>query len=816
MRASRSIAGRISGKLMPKIAIIPVLALVACGEAPRKPKACTDGVWISGVSQWKKVGGNSAAPRSYQATMTLFELERSKLPFQPVAQGDIKSAVYGAIGYNPRDGFLYGVDHRVSEGHVNLYKIHTSGSIAKLGPVAGLSKGREQYVAGDIDNLGYLWVQRKSDNALIQIDVVKNEMKQIVPVAYSSGDIAFHPTTNSLYGYDHNRKALWEYHPELGVREIGLPEKPPRELAGMYFDSFGRLYAYQRTSISEQTLYRFDVATAKMDNLGSVSAGPILGFADAASCPWLPGLEQYQSKDVVSPGDVVQHVYALRNPHPSSPLVGVKLEETLDHGRTFIKGSMKVEPEISLDAGSYGDSGALRISSINVPPGKTVRIYVNVQIPRDFSIIEKRLESHAQLLNVPKAWGGPIIAADNPKTVERGDGLFMKVQRPTDVIRVSGRVFEDNGSGNGVPNDGLHNGGEVGIDGVTLAALCNGQRCGRAETNEKGEYEVWIDRSIAKKGTPLVIKQINLSKHYSSGGSVGNSKGMYRLNKDTIQFLVNNDTEYSGLNFADIRANNLTKAPSAHTICGTPAYFPHVFKARSAGKLSFDLAQQVEPKVEGWGTSIYTDSNCNSKLDEGEPLLTKKVAMDVDSATAKPSEYCVVVKIDTPECVPDGSKSTARLNAFFEYDNKKGLKRRSMQINHTSVSSKPAGQSKLEIAHTVRNLTTGAEEATARPCDILEYSVAFRNADSEPMKGLVISDVTPARTYLYETPSCPPEMSNSACEPVIVSGGLGDQAELEWTFAVPIQPGQAELVTYQVQVADPAASCSRRVALMDK
>lgn len=80
-----------------------------------------------------------------------------------------QGSTYNAIGFNPVDNFIYGWG---TAGAINgqVIRVSSDGSITPLGNAGHTGSN---FVSGDFDNEGFLWM-RKNDSVLLKIDVRQN------------------------------------------------------------------------------------------------------------------------------------------------------------------------------------------------------------------------------------------------------------------------------------------------------------------------------------------------------------------------------------------------------------------------------------------------------------------------------------------------------------------------------------------------------------------------------------------------------------------------------------------------------------------
>ena len=88
-------------------------------------------------------------------------------------------------------------------------------------------------------------------------------------------------------------------------------------------------------------------------------------------------------------------------------------------------------------------------------------------------------------------------------------GLFSGAQ-------ISGVVYEDNGTGGGTANDGVRNGGELGLAGVKIdLTTTTGTVIDTTTTDASGNFTFRVPNSVAS--SPLRIVESNLVDTVSTG-----------------------------------------------------------------------------------------------------------------------------------------------------------------------------------------------------------------------------------------------------------------------------------------------------------
>ena len=114
---------------------------------------------------------------------------------------------------------------------------------------------------------------------------------------------------------------------------------------------------------------------------------------------------------------------------------------------------------------------------------------------------------------------------------------------------VAGRVFGDTGVSGGSANDGVMNGGETGIPGVTVRLMnqSGSTNYDTAITDGNGRYTLLVPAAITN-GTVLQVVEVNPGGYLSTGASAGNTAGSYNRAGDTVTFTLTTSAIYAGVN----------------------------------------------------------------------------------------------------------------------------------------------------------------------------------------------------------------------------------------------------------------------------
>jgi len=387
--------------------------------------------------------------------------------------------------------------------------------------------------------------------------------------------------------------------------------------------------------------------------------------------------------------------------------------------------------------------------------------------------------------HLPPDWGG----SEAPNQVRTGvvvNGAALADQNfgLYGGRTVTGTVFCDNGDGGGTANDGIQNGGEAGIPGVTVYATdgAGAVTYSTAVTDASGQFTLWLPGSTT--GNSLRITERNPANFLSTGGSAGTTGGVYDRASDTVTFTPVPETVYAGVAFGDVRANTFVPNNERTVTAGSVVFYPHTFTSGSAGQIAFAAAVSASPDLTGWNHLLYRDVNCNGAVDGGDLPITGPVTVEAGT------ELCLILKVFAPANAPVNAQYHVTLTAQFTWTNASPALSRAYSVTDLTVITLQ-GDAGLVLRKTV-------DRTAASPGDVLTYTVTYENVSGSSLSGLTIHDVTPAFTTFADAAcgSLPPELTHCA----IGSPAIGATGAITWTFTGTLSHGSSGVVTFQVTV----------------
>jgi uncharacterized repeat protein (TIGR01451 family) len=408
------------------------VALAAAGAEPAggQALACDGGLFIT-----------TGTPDD----MTLMRVDQSTGDLTPIGNGGL---VANALGHNPEDDYLYGIDRNAPHG---LVRVSADGDELDLGTAIGAPTSWElTYVGTFLPNGHYLVLGDNTPattphgtvpGTWAEIDVSVTPPGVVRTFSHPSignndlQDVALNPVDGELYGHSSTRNRIVRINPTTGAATAVGPTFPaPANAGSVFFDSFGRLWLYGSgdTLGNQDTLYRID--EVGVDAPQVVAQGPEVTNSDGASCPFSVAMDKTVDPGVACAGTTVTYRYEIANEvvpsqRESTAQITADFEDQLpDDGRTFVAGSL-VNP-FGGDVVPYGGTDRLHIDTVQIPVGGSATIEVDVAIPADQA--PGTLLNQARLLDLSGNVGTEVLS-EYPGTPQLPDPTPVVVQNCADL-----------------------------------------------------------------------------------------------------------------------------------------------------------------------------------------------------------------------------------------------------------------------------------------------------------------------------------------------------------------------------------------------
>ena len=347
---------------------------------------------------------------------------------------------------------------------------------------------------------------------------------------------------------------------------------------------------------------------------------------------------------------------------------------------------------------------------------------------------------------------------------------------------VTGKIFKDNGAGGGTANNGILDGAEAGLSGVSIKATDGGSTVFDTEVSgSDGSYSLFITAGA----TTVAIIKTNPANYIATGASVGTTGGSYNRATDTITFTKSTEGFFTGVNFGVVPVNTFQADGAQQALPNTTLFYAHTFSPGTAGQVTFTIASASSPSNVLFSHVLYQDLTCSGVIAAIDPVISGPVT------TVAGTNLCILMKVTVPSGAPMNSSDAAVLTASFSYTN-----------------ANPA----LNATYTVKDLTTvgtpttaglrlekAVDKTTALPGANLTYTLTFTNDSSGAISNIVINDATPAYT-VFVSAACgaPLPLSLTGCS--VTAPAAGQTGNIQWTFTGTLNPSQTGTVTFVVKI----------------
>jgi uncharacterized repeat protein (TIGR01451 family) len=332
------------------------------------------------------------------------------------------------MGFNVKDGFIYGIDPErtpnvQTQNARRVYRIGKDGQVEDLGIPNGLPADAS-FFAGDFDGNGNYLIYDLNKGRLFKLNInakpptlIGQPVTLTIPGDYA--DLAFNPVDEKLYGIRTSSRQLSVIDPISGnVTPFANPAAGTNPYGAVFFDAFGNLFAYENGTPNQPnsgTLYLVNVGVNGNGSGSFTKLGNANGVRrnDGAGCAFAPKVEKTVDPPEVTAGQIVTYTYRIVNRTSLDPLANLTFTDTLGDGRTFVDGSLTLEPAtVQGTPNAFGGTSTLQINNLSLPNQTIARITVKVQIP--LTTPSGTILNQSQLNGIPVNFGGPTILSDYP------------------------------------------------------------------------------------------------------------------------------------------------------------------------------------------------------------------------------------------------------------------------------------------------------------------------------------------------------------------------------------------------------------------
>lgn len=311
-----------------------------------------------------------------------------------------------ALAFRSSDRLLYAITFNGNK----LLRIDANGAVEDLGPLP-LSPSLS-YLAGAISPDGSTFLVVGSDAMGVDLHFAKINLEsptfetETFPIVTEIHllDIAYHPHTGQVYGYDQIKRMAVNFSPSnFAITEM-TPFQAINDGRGVFFDAIGDLMAYGTTAFGAvDAILNLDEMTGAESNAGS---GSIHQVADVAAASSSVKIDFEASPNITFPCAEIEFVYTIGNA-TGATVTDLDLVHPLPTGFTFL----------DVTSSQYGGTvitsnpGEVRIEGMNIGPG--VKELVALIEVDDISAGD--YESQATLFNLPDELGSSS-KSDNPQS----------------------------------------------------------------------------------------------------------------------------------------------------------------------------------------------------------------------------------------------------------------------------------------------------------------------------------------------------------------------------------------------------------------
>ncbi len=350
---------------------------------------------------------------------------------------------------------------------------------------------------------------------------------------------------------------------------------------------------------------------------------------------------------------------------------------------------------------------------------------------------------------------------------------------------VKGQVFRDDGTGGGIPNDGLRNGSEAGLGNVTVRLLSDtGTQLDITQTDGAGNFTLRIPAETLASAT-LILEELNPGGHRSTGATLGTHGDSYDRATDRIAFTYPDD-DVDGLAFGDVPANQLLTDGAQTVLPGATATYRHTYIAGTGGTVVFTLDPSAVPADVPWSHVLHRDNDCDGEVGAGDPVL-----LGAPITVTAGQEVCLLLLTHAPGGAPHGAVATARLVATFTYDNADPDLDDDELIRQDVTTVGATASAGLE-------LTKAVDKTAARPGEEITYTITYTNVGAEALRELFIYDTTPAYT-VFVSASYGLTPASLTGEPIDAPAPDATGA-IRWEFTGELEPGGTGTVIFTIRV----------------
>lgn len=405
------------------------------------------------------------------------------------------------ICYHPKDNLIYGL--AMGEQY-ELFRIDAQLQLTLLKKL-DLPRGFF-FVSGDISPDGRYLVllgfsHQEEHNVLVRVDLESRdyptELRQLATTGNPGifcADIAFHPTTKELYGFDHKEGRLVTIDEQKGLIDnttYPLLDGLTGNMPSLFFDANGRLFgiAVPNSRQSSRRLYEFDLSSGYFRDLAELGEE---SNQDACSCPFLINMYQQVSLRSAFPCTNLTFTLRLVNRSPVEQR-NLRLRDTL-------ASDLIIEEIIHQPFGgrilSGEQSNVLALDQLNLPIGEDSIVF-RVRIPELSRKGQYASQAYLYNLQLGDNDSPQTRKSDDPKTAIAGDATRYAINDLSILFANDFPVL--------CPGKTLELSPQ--IEGATSYLWSTGSREASIQVTEPGSYEVKVSTHCGTASGAIYVEQ---------------------------------------------------------------------------------------------------------------------------------------------------------------------------------------------------------------------------------------------------------------------------------------------------------------------
>ncbi len=450
-------------------------------------------------------------------------------------------------------------------------------------------------------------------------------------------------------------------------------------------------------------------------------------------------------------------------------------------------------PGFSANATYSGQPGAtsLLIANAALLPAEEVRVQFTVEVGynalgnsntfENQAIVSAVSESSEEITDLSNTGFDFSVDQDNPTIITLNDNL-----------QIGGLVFEDTSLSQQTAHDGVQQVGESGVSGrpVTIVDSASGTVLATAVTVADGSWTANIDPEYIGQLVDVVVTSVSASQFISELPLDANSSNI----DGNVSLLVQADSSSNVVSVGLVSKPTLVLSQSSNATLGESVLYHHTFSSPTYGRVKFSIDATQSSQGAVWEQTLYHDQNCNQQIDGSDYQINSVIDVVYNESV------CLTVDVQTPaDGIVGESQSLKLTSTMLPSDDSASNHNVSFTNSVTDVTTLiSSGAGNLVLDKSVINITNNGQPVTqnsAKPGDVLEYTISYRNTGNGGINDLVITDEAPAFTQI--------ESSSIVCEqtPAALSCGTNvSGAQVNWQFQGSLPPGQSGSVSYRVQI----------------